>query len=756
MEENNEKKLGKKINLVPILIGVALLLCISFVGVLFLVRKRIYKKQDASLSQMTSNVSARFTQEDAKRHSILDTIGRLWGNRYEEAGMETDVTAELKQQYSIIDFGIIYSDNRYRDSSGELVAPETDGAEAVFGISDYQIGEILSGRHAVLRSDKNQRGIVIGIPYAAEDDPNAVLIAKYQEESLAEGAFLKEETVAGSVVDRNGRILVKNAAFSEWMKSFSWEDFLRDEIWKNESKIEEKLKNGVNYVGTYKNANGKKICYAISDVEGVERVYTVCLAKRQALNEELTAVMLALIVIFEIVFFVLVGLLVYAVLMYIKNRRALYRAAYVDPLTGLPSKTKHKLDAQEMINSGEEKYAYVVFDIDKFKFVNEVFGYEYGNQLLTHISDAMKKETKNGEICSRVSGDNFAMMIRCEEEEEEEAIRKRLSSMFDRIRQMEKNGKNYDSVRFSCGVFKIDEKLDINKVRANANLARGESKKQVFQEISFYNEVLKTKHVQERELEYDAAEALKNGEFEVYIQPKYEVDSERIAGGEALIRWNHSKKGMLSPIAFVPLFEANGFIIPVDMFVLDRVCELISRWLRDGIRPVCISVNLSRTHLYEQNLVEKLADVAKKYKVPPKYIEFELTESAIYEDMGNLLGVMEEIKKEGFRLSMDDFGSGYSSLNLLRHLPVDVLKLDKDFLDISEENGESSREKRIISHVISMAKDLEMEVLAEGVETKEQKDFLKEAKCDVIQGYYYAKPMMMSEFEELYILEKFA
>lgn len=754
MEENNEKKLGKKINLVPILIGFALLACISFIGVLFFVRKRIYKKQDVSLSQMTSKVSERFKQEDDKRHAVLDTIGRLWGNRFEKASMEKDVTEELKRQYGIIDFGILYSDNRYRDSSGETTMPGKNGSESFFGISNYEIGQIVSGAHVILRSGTDVGGIVMGIPYEAEDDKNAILIAKYREDSLAEGVFLQEDTIAGTVIDLKGEILVKNSAFSELVKSVSWDDFFKNEIMGNESEIEEALNDGRNFTGSCKNASGNSVCYAVSRAEGMKRTYTVCLAKRQALNEELTAFMLAMIVIFEIVFFVLIGLLVYAVLMYIKNRRALYRAAYVDPLTGLPSKTKHKLDAQEMIDSENEKYSYVVFDIDKFKFVNEVFGYEYGNQLLVHISEVMKKETKKGEICSRVSGDNFAMVLHCEEEDE--LLCRRLSDMFDRIRQADGNKQNYESVRFSCGVFNVDEKMDINKVRANANLAREESKKQVFQEITFYNEVLKTKHVQERELEYDAAEALKNGEFVVYVQPKYEVDSERIAGGEALIRWNHSQKGMLSPISFIPLFEANGFIVPIDMYVLEKVCELISRWLRDGIRPVCISVNLSRTHLYEQNLVEKLSAVAKKYNVPPKYIEFELTESAIYEDMSNLLGVMEKIKNEGFRLSMDDFGSGYSSLNLLRHLPVDVLKLDKDFLDISEENDEGSREKRIITHVISMAKDLEMEVLAEGVETKEQKDFLKEAKCDVIQGYYYAKPMRMNEFEELYILEKFA
>lgn len=446
----------------------------------------------------------------------------------------------------------------------------------------------------------------------------------------------------------------------------------------------------------------------------------------------------------------LIGITVYVVVMSRRNRKELLRTAFEDALTKLPAKSKHKMDAQELINRNDKKYAYIAFDVENFKYINELFGYEFGNRLLIHIGTVVKRFTKKGELCSRTAGDNFAMLLVYDGDDA--ALKERLDRIFTAMTEYseEEIDLNFCAVKYACGVYLIEESEDINKVRANANLARIESKKQLFDKVVFYNEVLKKRHVEERELEYDSKEALGNGEFMVYYQPKYDTGTEMIIGAEALIRWNHPKKGLLPPGTFVPLFEANGFIIELDMFVLRKTCELLSDWIKRGIEPVCISVNLSRTHLYEQNLADRLEQMVQSYQVPFKFIEFELTESAFYEDMSNLLGVMEEIRKKGFRLSMDDFGSGYSSLNLLRRLPVDVLKLDKDFLDGGDEVMEN-RDKQIIGHVIAMAKDLEMRVLAEGVETAEQRDFLQEARCDIIQGYFFARPMPRQDFEERYL-----
>jgi len=254
------------------------------------------------------------------------------------------------------------------------------------------------------------------------------------------------------------------------------------------------------------------------------------------------------------------------------------------------------------------------------------------------------------------------------------------------------------------------------------------------------------RELETKELEADVVRAIKEHELEVYLQPKYDIESETMIGAEALIRWNHPEKGMLPPAKFIPACEKNGFICTIDFFVLEEVCRKLSQWKEEGRQIVKISVNFSRRHLAEPDFVDRLIEAVRYYDLQTSDLEIELTESIAYDEIGTLLKVMRQIKEAGFGLSMDDFGSGYSSLSLLREMPVDILKLDKGFLDGYHGKEDAERDKRIVFHIISMAKDLEITVLAEGVETEQQKEFLKEAHCDIIQGYYYAKPMPADEF----------
>jgi len=282
-------------------------------------------------------------------------------------------------------------------------------------------------------------------------------------------------------------------------------------------------------------------------------------------------------------------------------------------------------------------------------------------------------------------------------------------------------------------------------IRSRADMARKNQPKSLFSSVMIYDEAVFAKELEKKELEADIREAVKNKELEVFYQPKYSILTETIVGAEALIRWNHPRRGRVSPEEFIPICEENGFICELDFYVLEEVCLQLQEWKRLGKKLLKISVNFSRVHLSDPAFVEKLVSCISQHGLETSMIEIELTESVAHHEMGILLDVMRKIKEEGFGLSMDDFGSGYSSLNLLREMPVDVLKLDKGFLDDCSGDN-STREKRIISHVISMAKDLEITVLAEGVETKQQKDFLKESRCDMIQGYYYAKPMPVEDF----------
>ncbi len=435
---------------------------------------------------------------------------------------------------------------------------------------------------------------------------------------------------------------------------------------------------------------------------------------------------------------------VYYVTTYRKTKHEFDDVLNFDELTGLPTKTHHKNIALNILKKSRGNYAYAACDVSEFKYFNSTFSYEYGNTALKYIANVMSDAMLKDETVSRTSGDHFAMLLHYNDPDE---LTARLMRILDTASALPPadDGRQPRAV-FTCGVYLVGNENDINRIRARANVARKGLKKSISNQIAFYNEADFNNELETHELQEDLIHAVENDELVVFLQPKYGISNEEVIGAEALVRWNHKDRGLLSPNVFIPLAEKTGLVKEIDFCVFDKVCEQLNRWKKEGRNIVPVSVNFSRIHLSDDDFVSKLIRVAKENDIEPKYLEIELTESAVYDEMERLLDIMYLIKEAGFGLSMDDFGSGYSSLHLLREMPVDVLKLDKGFLDDCSDDNQ--REKKVISHVISLAKDLQISVLAEGVETESQKNFLQEANCDMIQGYYYAKPMPMGEFEK--------
>ena len=298
-----------------------------------------------------------------------------------------------------------------------------------------------------------------------------------------------------------------------------------------------------------------------------------------------------------------------------------------------------------------------------------------------------------------------------------------------------------------CGIYKISKSdNDINTIMDRANTARKTIKGGHKNSFAFYDKEMHKKILKEKEIENSMVDALNNGEFIVYFQPKYSLSDYQIIGAEALVRWDNPQKGLIPPIEFIPVFERNGFIVNIDFYVFEEVCKKIREWMDEGQKVVPISVNLSRMHFVNSNFIEKFKLIVDKYKIPTRLIELELTETAVLDNIEGLLDTMNNLKEKGFVISMDDFGTGYSSLNLLKELPVDILKLDRAFFT---EKDESNNEKIVISNVIKMAKELKMKVISEGVETISQVEFLKQIGCDMVQGYLFSKPMPVKEFEKI-------
>lgn len=426
-------------------------------------------------------------------------------------------------------------------------------------------------------------------------------------------------------------------------------------------------------------------------------------------------------------------------------RNSQMKAQNIDMLTKGMNESAFRQMTEELLKKSSLGYTFLIIDIKKFSQVENLYGREIGDEVLVTIYHALAANLKAGEFICRARADMFYLLIN---ESDEEGVKKRIYALDDSVYFLE-TLPIQEKLFLSIGAYIIDQKNDTFAHAVDcANYCRRESEN--YQDRNSHMEIYGYTFQDHREREkryHDMADiALKEGHFHMYLQPKYELVNETVAGAEALFRWIDPEQGMMPLGEFMPLFEKDGFIRQVDYFIFESALKLLQKWLDTGVRPVKISVNLSRSHFTELEFFEKkFLPIYEKYHVPKELLEFEISENILLDGAGMLIGFVKKLQKMGFSCSMDDFGSGYSSLNTLKSLPVSVIKLDgKMFGEQEKERG-----KIVSKGIIQIARELNIEVVAEGVETKEYVDFLKEQKCDLIQGYYFGKPMPVDDFEKV-------
>lgn len=434
------------------------------------------------------------------------------------------------------------------------------------------------------------------------------------------------------------------------------------------------------------------------------------------------------------------------IILQIKSNRKVIKMIYLDPVTGGDNWYRFRIKATKLLNSKQflkKKFVLVNFDINRFKIINDAYGYHKGDDVLKEIYQVIRKWVKPNEPFTRYVADQFYVLMNYQDENE---IVERLSILNDRLHEL-----SYTKVaRIYFGVYYITDRQDsIDRMGEFAGIAKNNVKGSNESNISFFDNSTKLRLLEEEEIEKSMNEALLNNEFHVYLQPKYTVKDETVYGAEALVRWYNSKGNMISPGYFIPIFEKNGFITELDLYMLRKICELLRSWMDKGYKLLPVSVNISRLHFVNPNLADDIKEIVDNYKIPHNLIELELTESAFLQNKQLLIQTVIMLRQYGFQVSMDDFGAGYSSLNSLKDLPLDTVKLDGELFHLT---GEVERGRTVIRNTIAMAKDLHMKVVAECIETKEQVEFLYNVGCDIIQGYYYAKPMTVSQFEERYLV----
>jgi len=434
--------------------------------------------------------------------------------------------------------------------------------------------------------------------------------------------------------------------------------------------------------------------------------------------------------------------LLFSAIRMIYGQGKLIRLYYADKETGGRNWLFFQVWARKAIRRVKRKkynYAMVHIRMEKFHNYKTCYGEAEGKDLIFDFYQVLRKNIKKNEMVSRVEMADFALLLAYNDEDE---LIEKVKSLMGQMDALRPNVKQY----FSAGIFLItDAKLLPSEAYNRASTARSSLSDDHTSNIAFFSEKMREELMWQRKVENDMEHALLNHEFVVYLQPKYSTSEEKLAAAEALVRWIHPTEGFVPPYRFIPIFEDNGFILKLDDYMIREVAKLQAGWLAEGKEIVPISVNVSRAHFTKEDLAEHICEIIDEYKVPHEYIELELTESAFFDDKQTLINIVNHMKDLGFAVSMDDFGAGYSSLNSLKELPIDVVKLDAEFFRGDDQDGKG---KVIVKEAISLAKKLDMKIVAEGIETREQVDFLADEHCDLIQGYYFAKPMPVSEFEE--------
>ena len=426
----------------------------------------------------------------------------------------------------------------------------------------------------------------------------------------------------------------------------------------------------------------------------------------------------------------------------VKYMAQLRHMAEHDALTDLLNKTQFQEETAEMLRSHPDRqFVLARVDIDRFQILNSLWGDQESNRFLIYVADLLRQIAQEYEL-SRICRVESAVFCICAEYEE-----KRFAASLEfLIRRLAEYNSNF-LIEPSVGVYQIENpQLPVEKMFLYASIAEGQCRDKYMDDIRFYKPSMSESLIREQGIIDEMETALQQKQFEVYLQPKYNLQTNRPYGAEALVRWRHPTKGMISPGAFVPVFEKNGFIGKLDLYVWESVCRILRGWLDRGVRPSPISVNMSRADLYNPTLTDTLSGLIRKYSLTPDLLDLELTESTFMDNPELMTEKIQKLRKLGFSIMLDDFGSAYSSLNMLKDIQVDYIKIDMKFL---QDNSHDTRSERVLSSVVRMAGWLGLPVIMEGVETRDQYDFLQSIGCGYIQGYFFAKPMPVGDYEHL-------
>lgn len=759
--KKREKKIKHMYNMATIVISVLIILAVVFIRHILVQESIAVQEYMIQSSQQTaSNLSARVVNS-INEMKILS----LKFQNDVDISSEYEITAFLKRHINDYDYQRLifaYPDGRtvrYQRYDGKLSSTNW--------LDEPKFLDALQGREIFAHTSKNAQapsGYVNEFAVPVYDD-NKNIVGVLASQVYA-NKYLKilgfnnySEKGFAYIVDLNGNYIVKSPR-----DVFGYDNFLDMDIKyigvkKDEVQNSLKFKKEISFICKYK---FKKYIFTLIPIKERDSSVLVVVPVN-VLMLHVDSLLLGIITIIACISLLVIWLINYSHKLFDEEEKFIYNIAFVDKITGGANKNQFVIRAKSILNDWmsehKDNYAMIAIDIATFKAIGELYGLKRSNKILKDVYNIIKDNITERSICSRDYDSKFLVLYKYEKESDivEKFINKILA-------ELEIYNENYMTQFFSesgttisskialfFGIYIIkDLSYTVDQMCENAYMAKKSIKGNVLNLYKFYDDNFRIQRLQNKVIEDEMFEALKEHQFKMYLQPKFDLKTLKVVGAEALVRWVHPRKGIIAPVNYIPLFEQNGFILELDKCIWRQACEFLSERKKTYKKMFPISVNVSRIHMNDDLFVEELISLVKEYEIEPGYLELEVTESACFENEARFKEILAKLNQNGFTISVDDFGTGYSSLNMLRELPVNVLKIDRGFIKdtISDKRGQI-----IVRNIVNMAKELNMATVVEGIETEEQAEFLRNIGCDIAQGFLYGKPSDLKTFTEQFLKE---
>lgn len=716
----------------------------------FGLRNTLLNQQKVYLQEVVKEASLDFTAYLQREMQSLQAISMVFSSFYSYSSLDEYlmILDKIDDSYIFQDIGLFLINNK--------IAYFENGETAENFIPDQMIQEVLSGKSVIsnLRYDPftNQPIIIYATPFIVNDKTEAILFATQKIEEFQK--ILTKYKISGegfsAVLNNKNQLIVDTNLDSfkiqdlKELLSFYGKEGLT--LYNNLIANLDISDAGVFSYTTKGTKEQKLISYEKISVLGLENWHLIFVVPAKVIAVVQKKIFLGSLVCCLALLLSFALILVFIEKKEEDQKQEIFETAFKDDVTGGFNMARFQMEMENILSKqNNQKFALVILDIDNFKLINDLYGFRQGDLVLNHMANVLEENTdvRRGEIFARVIGDIFLVLFNYQEDKD---LTDRLDKIYSAIQSCYAVTDMHYSINTCFGIYKITGDLPFFLMLDRASLAKKTCKEGMNKRYVFYDEETFKNVLQNKEIENSMHQALKDEEFKLYFQPKCSFDKNSIRSAEVLVRWHNQKRGIIPPTDFIPVFEHNGFIMKLDFYVLEKTLQTLRQWIDEGLHPCKVSVNFSRLHLKDELSIPKIKILLDQYKVPTDLIELEITESAVMNNTPEAKKFVEGLHNMGISVAMDDFGAGFSSLNVLKDLPFDTLKIDKEFL---KDFGKNPRTATVLEGIITMLKNMKTCVVVEGVETNEQATFLNSLKCDLAQGFLYYQPLIMEEFKKL-------